>query len=275
MLCRRPIHVQGSQKPVGCGQCIQCRINKRREWTGRIILEMLCNPVNLFITLTYAPAHLPQDGSLVPRDLKLFLMALNSAAGTFRYYAVGEYGDESQRPHYHVALFAGSHFDISKISQKWSKGFVSVSYLTTQRAAYTAAYVVKKLTKEGDSRLNGRHPEFARMSRRSGLGFNFVERLALSYETRAGAAFLAENGDIVPTFKYEGKNYPLGKFLTERLRVRLGIPLSEVDRRAANPAGHFKRELSRELRAIQEDSLSGSIKEWTKRKSGFVKAYTV
>ena len=58
MLCSSPITVTGLGV-VGCGQCIPCRINKRREWVGRLTLEAGLYTDNAFLTLTYDDAHLP------------------------------------------------------------------------------------------------------------------------------------------------------------------------------------------------------------------------
>jgi len=76
-----------------------------------------------------------------------------------RYYAVGEYGDNSLRPHYHACLFG--HAFISEriilrttpnllwtttaLQQLWGHGHVSVGTLNFATARYTASYITKKL----------------------------------------------------------------------------------------------------------------------------------
>lgn len=56
---------------------------------------------NCFITLTYDDEHLPLGMSLVPKDLQDFLKRFRSRIAPIkvRYYGVGEYGDQTQRPH--------------------------------------------------------------------------------------------------------------------------------------------------------------------------------
>ena len=91
---------------VGCGQCIHCRANRRREWVLRILLELEKHEFNTFLTLTYDDVHLPADQSLKTEHLTNFFKRLRYKVDyPIRYYAVGEYGEETERPHYHVALF--------------------------------------------------------------------------------------------------------------------------------------------------------------------------
>jgi len=91
---------------VGCGQCIHCRANRRREWVLRILLELEKHEFNTFLTLTYDDVHLPGDQSLQPKHLTDFFKRLRKKVEyPIRYYAVGEYGEETERPHYHIALF--------------------------------------------------------------------------------------------------------------------------------------------------------------------------
>ncbi len=93
---------------VGCGRCLFCRINHAREWQHRLLLEASTWEVSIFATLTYDTMRTPYDGSLIPRDLKLFMKRLRKRMEPLRirFYAVGEYGeDEAEHPHYHLALF--------------------------------------------------------------------------------------------------------------------------------------------------------------------------
>lgn len=83
-----------------------CRLNRRRLWTHRLLLEQLKHGDSCFLTLTYDEKHLPEGGSLVPKHAQDFLKRLRSKTNLkLRYYLVGEYGEDTERPHYHVALF--------------------------------------------------------------------------------------------------------------------------------------------------------------------------
>ena len=105
MVCKKPFR-QGLME-FGCGQCIPCRIGKRRLWTHRILLESFTHDYNSFVTLTYDESHLPEDGGLNHGHVQKFLKLLRKkvAPAKVRYFVVGEYGEKSGRPHYHLALF--------------------------------------------------------------------------------------------------------------------------------------------------------------------------
>lgn len=146
---------------------------------------------NCFITLTYAPENLPENGTLVKRDLQLFFKRLRKQTKKegIKYYAVGEYGKELQRPHYHICVF-GYDFDDkvlwkansipnralyrSKLLETlWTDGYSSVGSLTPDSAGYVARYCNKKITGANATvHYDGKLPEFALMSRggRSGHG---------------------------------------------------------------------------------------------------------
>lgn len=217
MYCDNPYIKDGSA--FGCGQCIPCRLNKRRIWTHRIILETNLHAANTFATLTYNDQHLPDDGSVKPRDLSLWLKRLRKEMSTrIRYYGCGEYGDISKRPHYHLALFGypscergstrGDYLKrgrsccsaCDKIHATWNKGSILLGELNETTAAYIAGYVTKKMTKIDDPRLEGRHPEFSRMSLKPGIGYDMVPEIAstiLEYDL--------ETMEDVPTQLQHGK----------------------------------------------------------------------
>lgn len=234
MLCRNPYASGAAAYP--CGQCMPCRYNRRRIWTHRILLESLQHADNAFVTLTYSDEHLPPGGSLVPRDAQLWLKRLRKTWGSpIRFYVVGEYGSETQRPHYHAALFGFpncrrglSYFprpgsrccavcDI--VASTWPSGNVLLGALNERTASYVAGYVTKKMTSPDDARLNGRYPEFARMSLRPGIGGHAMHEVAsevLRYELVT---------DDVPTaLRHGSKVLPLGRYLTRKLRVLCGLP---------------------------------------------------
>ena len=72
-----------------CGQCMSCRIHKRKAWALRILLEATQWETNLFITLTIHPRHLKLDG-VNKDDIRNFIKRLRHRIGwKVRYFAVG------------------------------------------------------------------------------------------------------------------------------------------------------------------------------------------
>jgi len=94
--------------------------------------------------------------------MQKFWKRLRKKMGKLSYFAVGEYGDNTQRPHYHACVFGHAFIDEriiireqptllwtqEQLRQAWGKGNVSVGALTYDTAAYTAGYVTKKIGKE-------------------------------------------------------------------------------------------------------------------------------
>lgn len=226
MLCTRPF-VRGITA-FACGQCVPCRINRRRLWTHRMLLEAHTHAESAFVTLTYDEAHYPADGSLVPEDLKLWLKRLRQAIWPirFRYYAVGEYGGQTWRPHYHAALF-GILPDETLVSSTWTKGYTMVGPLSPQSMAYVAGYVTKKMTRRDDSRLSGRVPEFARMSLRPGIGAPAMVSVARVLQTKHGAQLVSQLADVPTTLAHGKQLMPLGRYLKTRLCAEAGIEVPD------------------------------------------------
>lgn len=226
MLCGFPLKLSTGRE-VPCGQCMSCRINKKREWVGRMLAE-LDGGRGSFVTLTYNPEHLPDGGTLVPADLVAWRKYLRKLVGSFRYFAVGEYGDLSERPHYHAILFDLPPAFEGRITQAWAgRGFVSVGHAEKASISYCAHYVTKKMTSPADQRLNGRYPEFTSMSQRPPLGWTLVPRIVRALMTEQGAHVLAEKGPP-RAFKQNGQEWPLGRYLYSKL-------CTELDRYAIFP----------------------------------------
>jgi len=238
LLCRNP-YVASGGVAYGCGQCLPCRINRRRMWTHRIMLEATQHGDNSFWTLTYNDDNIPINSNglqtLSPKDLTDFLkrLRLDYYPSKLRYFNVGEYGSQTERPHYHLALFnfPSCSRGVTKLNRRgdccgvcdrvrdlWGKGIVYAGQLEDSSAAYIAGYVTKKMTGKDDPRLCGRHPEFARMSLKPGIGAGFMPEVA--------SALLSHNLDTltdVPTSLAHGKYVrPLGRYLTRQLRMHMG-----------------------------------------------------
>lgn len=186
--------------PFGCGQCLPCRINKRRVWLHRLLLEALSHDSKniTFLTFTYDDKSLPSDCSISRRPLQLFFKSLRKAIAPrkIRYYAVGEYGEQSQRPHYHAIIYGlPPEFDYQKF---WHLGFTMAGSFTSDSAQYVAGYVVKKFIKRGDLRKR----EFTAMSLKPAIGLNAALELKKYENHPIFKRALEGSGDVPPGLRH-------------------------------------------------------------------------
>lgn len=174
-----------------CGQCVGCRLERSRSWAIRCSLEKQLHKDSCFLTLTYDDEHLPRDYSLHKEHLTNFFKRLRfNESIKFRYFACGEYGDLYSRPHYHVILFGYRPDDLvpvgqsmgnilytsPKILKAWqNQGYVSLGEVTFESCAYTARYIMKKITGDkAEEYYHGREPEYVVMSRRPGIAHDWL-----------------------------------------------------------------------------------------------------
>lgn len=233
--------------PLPCGRCLPCRINKRREWTHRIMLENHMHSDSLFCAFTYSDWHLPKDESVDPGEMKRFLARLRRKLNgkPFRYFAIGEYGGNFGRAHYHAVLFGLSKWHVPTICSAWSTyghplGLTSFDEVNQRTAQYIAGYTTKKLTKAGDPGLEGKKPEFMRSSRKEGgIGLSYIKKLGEQlkkdphWEPR-----------IINQLQWGKKSWPLGRYLTDKLAEYSGVSQEERERNlAAYQAGIFEAHL--------------------------------
>lgn len=190
---------------IPCGRCVGCRLDYSRAWADRMMLELEHTGKAVFVTLTYNNENVPicenaDTGeftwfSLYKRDLQLFFKRLRKHFDKdIRYYASGEYGENTHRPHYHAIIFGLGleDFDLklhcmnelkqpvyeSKLLERiWSNGYVTICEVSWQTCAYVARYVMKKVY-AGDQAIIenlGIEKEFAVMSRRPGIGAYYMQ----------------------------------------------------------------------------------------------------
>jgi len=177
---------------VACGQCIGCRVDRTRDWATRIVHEASLHELNIFVTLTYDDQHLPANGSLVKKDFQDFMKRLRKKHGKVRYFAVGEYGDDLGRPHYHAILFGVDFSDKRPHSKNdrgdqlytselldatWGKGLCNYGQVSVASATYVAKYCIKKVNGSMAAVHYGdRAKEFAVMSLKPGIGQGWLDK---------------------------------------------------------------------------------------------------
>lgn len=218
--------------PLPCGQCLHCRINKARIWSHRILLESASHPFSTFVGLTYEDSHLTYTPkglmTLNPRDLTLFLKKFRARIypRKIRYYAVGEYGEEKERPHFHLVIFNSHPFDKQDLLLSWGKGNVDVGDVCMYSARYIAGYTTEKLSLD-KRKLNGRHPVFMRSSKgkSGGIGLQEIKRV--------GNVLLLQpyfKPRLIREFNRGKRILPLGRYLTRKLAEVIGLdPQAFID----------------------------------------------
>lgn len=237
-----------------CGKCLQCRLEYARDAAVRCVHEAQMHDDNCFITLTYSDEYL-RSSKLVYSDFQDFMKRLRSRVFdsylsktwpaltqearreqwsmisldsrkkvldslSIGFFATGEYGDRTKRPHWHALLFNYSPSDLvfrrsndngdriysSKILDEiWGKNNAvacpsevgSVSY---QSAGYCARYAAKKLV-HGNDQDHDFHPIHKR-SCRNAIGKKWLESY---WQDCFGKDFCVIEGQKVPIPRYYRK----------------------------------------------------------------------
>lgn len=196
-----------------------------------------------FATFTYSPEHVPSNGSLDYSHFQQFMRRLRKVKRhRVRFFCAGEYGGATARPHYHAALFGVEFADLAyyrkspsghtlwksaQLDELWGRGLCSLGRLTFESAAYTAAYITKKVIisdespaaqKEHYKRVDATtgevfyvKPEFARMSLKPGIGSTWLDKYA---------------SDALPRdyVVMDGQKVPVPRYYSDRMRKR-DLPL--------------------------------------------------
>jgi len=203
------IHANGELE-LPCGQCMDCKIRRSQDWATRATHEASLHESCCFLTLTFSEDGLGlrelQRGThpfdLDMADWQNFAKRLRKAAGKFRFFQVGEYGEQELRPHYHALIFGkdfrgegeewkdelGHPAWVSRTVEKcWPYGFHEIKEATPESIAYVCKYVQKKLygkrlenaTQRVDCETGESvtvRPELASMSRRPGIGHGWWKK---------------------------------------------------------------------------------------------------
>lgn len=176
-------------QPLPCGKCPYCLSRRANNWVFRTMQHAKVAQSSLWVTLTYEQPNMTEKNfmTLSKKSLQNFfkrLRKLYPPTQEIKYYACGEYGSKTQRPHYHAIIF---NCDKEEIEKAWKGTFISVSQQTGEistvingdvyfdvlnenTAMYTAKYINKphKIPAfKGDDRLK----EFQLFSKKLGLNY--------------------------------------------------------------------------------------------------------
>lgn len=177
-MCYTPLTIRDKKNTersyaVPCGKCPKCLGKRVSGWSFRLMQESKVSETSNFITLTYDTRYVPitRNGymELSKRDVQLFFKRLRkihsktmgASAGSIRYYAVGEYGGKTNRPHYHIILFNAK---LELIQPSWQMGQIHYGAVSGASVGYTLKYM-NKVKRIPMHRNDDRQPEFSLMSK--------------------------------------------------------------------------------------------------------------
>jgi hypothetical protein len=183
MACERPFTVRnpkgGTLKAI-CGTCRSCLIQDIKDWTIRLENENKHAFNGYFVTLTYNEKY--NDGNLHKEHVQEFIKRLRYLRTKveavmdipkIKYFAVGEYGENYLRPHYHLLLFNipadMPHKALKFIQEGWNMGFVSIDEINRTTIQYVCKYIFKQKNHQST-----RVKPFRLMSTRPAIGESYL-----------------------------------------------------------------------------------------------------
>ncbi|QKI28940.1 VP4 [Kummerowia striata gokushovirus] len=198
-----------------CGKCVECLLERARDWAVRCTHEASTHESSAFLTLTYAPEHEPPNGLLQYADFQKFMKRLRRFLGNqeIGFFMCGEYGEKTQRPHYHACIFGYDFTDKEKVRENhngdeiwnskkltelWGLGHTELGSVTPQSAGYVARYVLKK---QDPTAPQG----FQRMSRTHAIGKRYVEKWWKDLFIHARGAVILSDGSRAKIPRYYEK----------------------------------------------------------------------
>lgn len=245
-MCNNPMTIEhyGQEFQVPCRWCMGCRTDRISELSTRTRFEIayMANQFKVgssFVTCTYSDNALFNDSELrhehivehlqrIPYDvpynpLSLYPNDFQKLVKNLRYYLkknygvlekqfkyiwCGEYGDNTERCHFH-AIFCGLPTSVIHdfLRRSWCKnGFVTVSVANPTRVNYVLEYIEKQV--HGDTEFKtfyskGLIPPFVHSSKGLGERYWYLHWKELCEHS----GLLNNNGKFVPVSKYFAKKF--------------------------------------------------------------------
>lgn len=213
--CANSIKLKDLEFRVPCGKCLPCQKKRRSEWSLRLEHEYLFSDSAFFITLTYNDYHIPRtkEGyqTLHKKHLQNYIKRLRNdhvkyvseyfkcskkdvkhKAKPLRYYAVGEYGSKTRRPHYHLILFNMDIANIAPLTKQWKSGFADVGTVTSASINYVTKYMFKQFNRKTDKRT----PPFSLMSKKPIIGQAYLENYGVHHIQSESLEVRDQNGHV-------------------------------------------------------------------------------
>jgi hypothetical protein len=167
--------------PVGCGKCIECRKQKKREWQVRMLEDIKVNKNGKFVTLTFDRISLMklqdeigymndnylQNNEVATLAVRRFLERWRKKfKKSVRHWLVTELGHTgTERIHLHGIIWTDEENEV--IERIWSYGFVWIGNYVNEK---TINYIIKYISK-----MDKDHPNYVpKILCSKGIGSNYI-----------------------------------------------------------------------------------------------------
>jgi len=220
--CVNSIKLKDIDFRVPCGKCLPCQKKRRSEWSLRLEHEYMFSDSAFFLTLTYDDYNIPRTKEnyqtlnkkhiqnyikrirndhvkYVSNIFKIPNKEVKNVSKPIRYYAVGEYGTKTRRPHYHMLLFNYDISNLAPLTNQWKntksgykKGFVDVGTVTSASINYVTKYMFKQFNRKTDKRI----PPFSLMSKKPIIGHAYLENYGQHHIQNETLEVRDQNGNL-------------------------------------------------------------------------------
>lgn len=207
----------------------------------------------IFLTLTYNDDSLiynieQRKPELWLKDTQDFMKRLRKHNAKFnknsiRYYTIGEYGENTCRPHYHSIMFNLSIDTTSKIEEIWKKGQIKIGAVTQASIHYTTKHQIATMLQ-----IKGLKEPFSTMSRRPALGSNYLTSAIKKYHKQTNnsqVSFLS------------GIKIPMPRIYRDMIwKVKIQAPFKQLKFKYLVKANNITRQniaTQSQIEAIQQD----------------------
>lgn len=249
--------------PVACGNCIECRKKKQREWRARMLEEIKHDKSGKFVTLTFSEEALNEleieKGTKEANAIAIFAIRRflerwrKKFKVSVKHWFITELGhSNTERLHLHGVLFTKE--DKETIESIWKYGRIDVGYNMGERCIN---YVMKYVTK-----VDSDHPGFiGRILTSKGIGKGYINTYNASQNkyvpNKTNETYRLNNGDMIALPQYyrrkiysdeERENLWVEKLDKEELYV-MGNKLkidNDENRKIYENAVRYARKISKE-----------------------------
>ncbi len=168
--------------PIGCGNCMECRKKKSRDWQVRLHEEIRDNKTGKFVTLTFSDEALNElqgeikhkygyelENATAKLGVRRFLERWRKKNGkSVRHWLITELGhNNTERIHIHGLIWTNK---ANEIEERWQYGNVWIGDYVNEK---TINYIVKYVNK-----VDQKHKTYkSQIMTSAGIGSGYLNRL--------------------------------------------------------------------------------------------------